>query len=172
MKPRSKILTCLTVNFIILVIIISIITVFASDTKYWNIGWNSNLVIISVHINTWYKYFFVLFLIAIINAVKTFVDEFGMPLLGFSIYNPDKKIITQFTKTELQIYGNLMFGVANLRELFLLMANISQVDIAIWGLFIEQVTTIFTIRILLNEKTFEEEKSEIIPQDENEIPLQ
>ena len=30
-----------------------------------------------------------------------------MPVLGFSIYNPDKKVITEFTKNELQFYAML-----------------------------------------------------------------
>ena len=35
------------------------------------------------------------------------------PIIGFNIYNPDKKNISDFTKLELQIYGNSMYLIDN-----------------------------------------------------------
>ena len=76
------------------------------------------------------------------------------PILGFSIYNPDKKIITEFTKNQLQVYGNLMYLIDSVRGVFTILVTISQVDIALVGVLVSEITGIFTIRMLLNEKQF------------------
>jgi hypothetical protein len=77
-----------------------------------------------------------------------------MPVIGFSIYNPDKKVITEFTKNELQFYGNTMYLTSSLRYIFEVMITITQIDIAIYSVIISEITTIFTMRLLLNEKRF------------------
>jgi hypothetical protein len=74
--------------------------------------------------------------------------------LSFSIYNPDKKIITEFTKNELQLLANLMWLMNNLTNGLFIMITISQIDIAILRILYSELTTIITIRILLNEKSF------------------
>ena len=77
-----------------------------------------------------------------------------MPVLGFSIYNPDKKVITEFSKNELQFYACSMYLISNLRYIFEIMLTISQIDIAIYSVIISELTGIITIRMLLNEKEF------------------
>ena len=83
-----------------------------------------------------------------------------MPVVGFNIYNPDKKVITEFTKNELQFFGNMMFLTSSLRYIFEVMITITQIDIAIYSVIISEITTIFTIRMLLNEKRFTKNKDE------------
>ena len=83
-----------------------------------------------------------------------------MPVVGFNIYNPDKKVITEFTKNELQFFGNMMFLTSSLRYIFEVMITITQIDIAIYSVIISEITTIFTIRMLLNEKRFTNNKDE------------
>ena len=75
-------------------------------------------------------------------------------IIGFNIYNPDKKVITEFTKNELQFYGNSMYLIDAIKAVLLIMVNISQIDIALWGVIISETTSLFTIRMLLNEKEF------------------
>jgi hypothetical protein len=50
-----------------------------------------------------------------------------------------------------------MFLVSAIRAVLLVMVQISQLDVAIWGVMISQAASAFTIRHLLNEKSFEEE---------------
>ncbi len=79
-----------------------------------------------------------------------------MPILGFNVYNPDKKIITEFGKNELQFFANTMFMISSVRDIFMVLLTISQVDVALWSVFIREFASFFTIRMLLNEKTFAE----------------
>ncbi len=112
------------------------------------------MIVISVKIDTPNKYSVLLVIIAVINVSKVIVEEIGMPILGFSIYNPDKRVISDFTKNELQFFANGMFMVSGLRSVFMTIVSITQIDIAIWSLFVSECASFFTIRMLLNEKRF------------------
>ena len=154
MEKRDKLKYCLIGNVVVLTFVIILSILYRDDSDYWNIGPNEKLVVISVHINNISKYVLLLLVIAIINISRVIIEEIGMPILGFNIYNPDKKIINEFTKVELQIYGNMMYFTSGIRGVFMLMLNVSQIDIAIYNVFICEIASIFTIRMLLNEKTF------------------
>jgi hypothetical protein len=96
-----------------------------------------------------------------------FINEIANHILGFSIYNPDKKVINDFSKNELQLLANTMWFINGLIGTLFVMVTISQIDIALLRTLYSDVTTIFTIRMLLNEKEFEYDKSN----DNNEIEL-
>jgi hypothetical protein len=55
---------------------------------------------------------------------------------------------------ELQIYGNLMFLINNLRYIIQVLVTITQIDIVIFAVLMAQITGIITVRFLINEKTF------------------
>lgn len=160
MIPRQKLAICLIINTIVLMAVISLVTIFATDTPFWKKGWSDTLVVVSVHIDTREKYAILLLLIAVVNVSKVIVEEIGMPVLGFSIYNPDKKVISDFSKFELQFFANAMFTVSGLRGIFMTVVSISQIDIAIWSLIISEAASMITIRILLNEKEFPNENKD------------
>jgi hypothetical protein len=109
-----------------------------------------------VHIDTWTKYIITLVFIAIVDIIRVISEEIGMPIINFNIYNPDKKVITEFTKFELQLYGNSMYALTSIRGVFITLISITQFDIALWSLLIGETSALFTIRALLNEKIFEQ----------------
>ena len=88
------------------------------------------------------------------------IEEIGMPVLSFSIYNPDKKVITEFTKNELQIFGNAMYMVSSIRMVFEIMITITQIDIALISVIFTELASMFTIRMLLNEKEFTKDQEQ------------
>ena len=158
MDNKSKLRWCSIIYSIFLLIIIGIVFYFQSYDKYFRLGIpKSNeepLIVLSIKIDNYYKYSCVLFLIACIRIIKVGVSEIADPVLSFTIYNPDKKNIIDFSKNELQFYANLLYFIDNIRYIFTLMITITQIDLALFSIFIDQLTTIFTIRLLLNEKSF------------------
>ena len=154
MPPRRKVLICLIVNSGILLVVALLIGVFAEQSDYWRVGWSETLSIIGVKVDSASKYLALLIILAMVNVSRVIVEEFGMPVLQFSIYNPDKTKIVEFSKRELNFYGNGMFLVSSLRNLLLTVVAITQIDIAIWALLCGEITTFFTVRMLLNEKVF------------------
>ena len=152
---NRKLKVCVFSNLLLLSFVISIILLFKDDkSTYLRWGPQDDLIIISVAINNMTKYFMLLGIIAIIKISDVVIAEIASPIIGFNIYNPDKKVITDFTKNELQFYGNSMYLIDAIKAVLLIMVNISQIDIALWGVIISETTSLFTIRMLLNEKEF------------------
>jgi hypothetical protein len=154
MKQLNKIRMCLCLNVFLLIFIGTCITTFASNSKYFRFGPNEDFILISVKINTYERYIFLLFLIACNNCIKVLISELGEPILVFNVYNPDKNIITEFTKCQLLFYANSMFFIGNTRRVFEVMITITQIDIALFSIIVEQMVSICTVYFLVSEKTF------------------
>lgn len=154
LTPYEKLKYCVIGNFLVLLSVILLISLFATDTPYWRFGWNDTLTIISVKIDTSLKYVILFAVIAFINISKMVVAEVGWPILQFNIYNPDKDVITDFTELQLRFLGNSFFLINNLINLFMTLISISQFDVALWSLIVSEFAAIFTIGYLLSEKKF------------------
>jgi hypothetical protein len=46
--------------------------------------------------------------------------------------------------------------MTDIQNVFMIMINISQIDLALWSVFITNLTAIFTIHMLLKEKKFQQ----------------
>lgn len=155
---KRQVQLCLVLNGLLLATVGILIFLYDSKSKYFRFGPQEDLVVISVKIDTYQKYFILLGLITIINIVKVLVEDIATPILTFNIYNPNANIIDgDFTRTELRILASLSFLVNNLRYIFEIMLTITQIDIAIYSVFIEQLTGIYTINNLLKSKMFSKE---------------
>ena len=154
MKTLKKIQICLGLNIFLLLLISSCISIFASDSKYFRFGPSEDFILISVKIDNYQKYYLLLILITCNNCIRTIVSQIGSQILIFNVYNPDKKVITEFTKSQLLFYANTMFFVGNIRVFFELLLTISQIDIALFSIFVKQLFSIGISIFLLNEKDF------------------
>lgn len=160
MTPNKKVALCLLGNTLLLGIVTTTMFVFSSDSTYFRWGPHDDFIVISVVINTYTKYYILLLLIAFLKITKVLIEEIGMPVLSFSIYNPDKKVIKEFTKNQLQFYGNAMYFVSSVRAVFEIMVTITQIDIALISVIFSELASVFTIRMLLNEKEFVKDDSD------------
>ena len=123
-------------------------------STYFRCGWHDDFILISVPINTPHRYILSVFFVTLTRIGEVFIGEIANPIVYFNIYNSDKKIITEFTKTELQIYGNLLYLIDATRYIFKVMVTITQFDLAFISMLSGELMTIITIRMLLNEKEF------------------
>jgi hypothetical protein len=169
MNQVNKIRICLFLNTLLVIFIGFYITNFATNSKYFRFGPNDDFIFISVHINTYDKYISLLILIFFNDLIRVVVQELGEPVLAFTVYNPDKKIIDEFTKSELYFYSNSMYFVSNIRYIFSVLINITQLDIALFSVCVEQLVTFFTIYLLINEKKFVKTKRLININNNNNI---
>ena len=85
------------------------------------------------------------------------INEIANPILGFTIYNPDKKEVEEFSRCELQTYANLHWILEAIRSTLMVLVTISQLDIALLRVMYGEMTSFYTIRMLLNEKKFPED---------------
>lgn len=155
-RVNRRLRLCVLGNFTVLCFIISMIVGFDdSSSKYWRLGPSPDLVLISVVIDTWMSYWVLVGIICVMKVSQCFIAEIAHPIIGFRIYNPDLHVIKDFTKIELQVYGNVMYTIDAIRDVLMIIVNITQVDIALWGVLFSEGASIITIRMLLNEKSFE-----------------
>jgi len=152
---KNKVIVCIIGNYITAFLVTIFVIIFRdSNGKYFRFGPQSDLIIISILIDTWLKWILAVFFIGIVKGCEVLVNELGSPILGFRVYNPDCKVITDFTKNELNFLTNAMWFVNGFRSVLMTVVSITQVDLAFAGMIISEIVSIFTVRILLNEKKF------------------
>ena len=155
MTPSQKVWVCLFGNSIVLCAVIVMVVLFRDNTsKYFRYGPHEDLILISVKIDTWFRWWSALGFVGIIKGCEVLVNELGSPVLSFNVYNPDKKVITDFTKNELNFITNAMWFINGLRGIMMTVLTITQFDLAFCSVIISESVSILTVRILLNEKTF------------------
>tara|TARA_B100000214_G_scaffold361212_1_gene324391 strand:+ start:1374 stop:1907 length:534 start_codon:yes stop_codon:yes gene_type:complete len=162
METRRKLQLCVAANGALTALWVAAICTFGdgshrepySMANWFRFGPNPSLNVMGVAIGSWPAYAVLVLGIVVFEVVKTCVHEIAHPIIGFRIYNPDHLVIEEFSRCELQVYGNLMYLFDNVRNVFLTMLAISQVDIALWGTLAAEITSIFTIRNLLKKKKF------------------
>jgi len=171
LTPQQRLKICIVGQFMLLIgIIIPTVLLANKGSSYYRFGPNDELIIISIKINTGFKYGILLLYVFIFRVCKAFVNELGMPVLGFNIYDPNKKVVTGFTRNELQIQANVMYTLNAIRSILEIQLAISQIDIAIISAVFQEIASIPTIYLLLKDKEFEPSvETEIEKAKEHEI---
>ena len=93
--------------------------------------------------------------ICLVKATKVVIEEIGNPVMDFSIYNPDKKVIHEFSKLELFAYANAMYLVSSIRYVFEVIVTVTQIDIAMFGVIATSIAGLISTWALISEKRFE-----------------
>ena len=133
MRPLPKVRACLALNVGLLAAVFGCAVAFASDAPYFRWGPHADLVVVSVVVDTPGRYAALLVLLAAAGVVKVLVSEIGEPVLIFNVYNPDKAVITDFSRTQLLVYANVYFLVSNARRVFEVLVTVTQIDIALFA---------------------------------------
>ena len=152
---RTKLLGPLLVNLTSVLLAAVGIGMLRSDGVYFRVGPHSDLTILSVAVDTWTRWWALVAFLSLMGLSDVLTEELADPILTFTIYNPDKKRIVEFGKNELQLFANLTYLTSSVKRVMLLLVQISQFDLAIVHVVVTEVATVFTIRTLLNEKTFD-----------------
>jgi len=162
MDTRKQLRMCVAANGLLTLVWGSIIGYYSdvssgeaySMSNFMQFGPSRSLNVMGMVIDTWEAYALFVGGIVLFRIVQTWVHDIAHPIIGFRIYDPDKKVIDDFTRMELQVYGNLMYLFDSVRQVFMTMLAITQIDVALWGTLSAEITSIFTIRKLLKAKTF------------------
>jgi len=161
MTPKQRLKICIVGQLLVLIsIIIPTVILANKNSTYYRFGPSEELIIISIKINTWPRYGILLVYMMIFRICKVFINELGMPVLTFNIYNPNQKIIEDFTRMELQIMANIMFTLNAISYAVTIQLSILQIDIAMFSGIFSELAAIPTIYILLKDKEFVSEKKE------------
>lgn len=160
MQVKEKLYYCVAGNFASLALVLMTVAALNDGTSpYFRWGPNDKLMLISVQIDTWARWTLALLFIGMLRVCDVWVNEIGSPVLSFNIYNPDKRRITDFTKNELQLLANSMWFIDAVRNVFMTVIAVTQIDLAFASVLMSQIASVFTVRLLLNEKTFERDRT-------------
>jgi hypothetical protein len=164
LTPKQRLKICIIGQLLVLIaVIIPTVLLANENSSYYRFGPNEDLIIISVKINTWFRYGILMVYILIFRICKVFIGELGMPILTFNIYNPNQKTIEGFTRNELQILANIMFTLTAISYAITIQLVIIQIDIAVLSAVFSELAAIPTIYILLKDKEFVLEDKEKDP---------
>ena len=142
-------------NALSFIAIVVIVCCFANPGYgYFRFGPNENLVIMSSKIDTIERWIALIVGIVFWSVIDVFIHSIGSPVLGFNVYNPDKKNINEFTKRELQFLTNTNSIISGAKGIIAILIAISQIDIALISLLAQETTSIIVTKLLLDEKTF------------------
>ena len=165
--PKQRLKICIVGQLLILIsVVIPTVLLANKNSTYYRFGPNEDLIVISIKINTWSRYSILLIYMMIFRICKVFVNELGMPILTFNIYNPNQKKIEDFTRMELQVLANIMFTLNAISYAITLQLSILQIDIALFSGIFSELAAIPTIYILLKDKEFPDDSKP-----EKEIPF-
>ena len=177
---QDKLKYCIATNFALLAFLIVICWKFSDlrsgKDNYMKAGPSADLKLLGISIDTWEKYAALQVLMCIFQIADTVIQEFANPILGFNIYNPDKKEITDFTRFQLQFYAQSFWFVNNVKYALMLLISVTQIDLAISKVLYSELAGIYTIRVLISEKKFVsppdlESQAMDSDQDDPEAPL-
>ena len=161
MNVQRKLQLSILGSFIVLLMVaIPIFLLDNGESKYFRYGWHDDFILISVPINDKSRYICAVIFVVLTRAGEVFIGEIANPIIGFNIYNPDKKVITDFTKNELQFYGNTLYIIDSTRYIFKVMVLVTQIDLAFISMLSGEAISFITIRMLLNEKEFKQIKKQ------------
>ncbi len=167
LTPKQRLKICIVGQLLVLIaVIIPTVLLANKDSTYYRFGPNDDLIVISIKINTWTRYCFLLVYTMIFRICKVFINELGMPILTFNIYNPNQKKIKDFTRMELQVLANIMFMLNAISYAITIQLSILQIDIAVFSGIFSELAAIPTIHLLLKDKEFEPEEEEKAKEEE------
>ena len=152
-RPVNRAWLCFFANAITLISFIVLVCVFGTG-QYVKFGPSEDLNLIGIKIDTWSKWGISIALICVISIVDCITLEFGMPFISFRIYDPDVKEIKDIKPVELQILANGMYFCSSMKRALYTLAIVTQLDYAIFRVLASEITSIYTIRVLINEKKF------------------
>ena len=160
MHNRAKVVASLTIN------VVSVLLAFGTvwwmrdpSSTYFSFGPHPGLQVLTVTIDTWGRWGMVVFFLALMGVADVLTEELGMPVLTFTIYNPDKTFIHEFHKNELQVLANLTYLTSAVKKVLLTIVQVTQFDLAMMHIVVTELVTVLTIRLLLNDKRFHKDMS-------------
>jgi hypothetical protein len=172
MQKRTIIRLCILGNVIALGVAIMLTVGSSSQSTWVAFGWSDKLFVLSVPINTWYKYVVVLAVFGFMSFSKVIDEASATPILWFALYD-QSKVVYDISRFEVCVYSWLIFVTSRLRDLLLILVSISQIDIGLFCILSALFALIIMSLVLTHKKKFEKSmiSNTYIPQVDDEMPL-
>lgn len=149
----KKIDLCVRFNlFVILVCILFFL--FSVEPGHIKIGPSDDFEVLGIKIDTPLKYGSLFVLIFLIVTALLITEEFAMPTIEFTTYNPQCAVVDEFTRWGLQLRSNTISMTKEALKLFKIVILVSRLDALVFVFLVEELMAIVTVYVLLEDKTF------------------
>jgi hypothetical protein len=154
----NRLAMCLLAKFMLFfMVVIGIAALYDGAGTYVAIGPSDNLVLISVYVNTAPRYLMLQAFLICYEFIRVVTNDVANPIIGWTIFNPDKKRVRGISRNKLQLFANLLWLLDRMMAVFEILVTLTQIDIALLRGVYSELVSIVTIRWLLNEKVFDED---------------
>lgn len=167
-NDRKKLTTCVKINTC--VILIGILICFSNaDFRKIRFGPSDDLYVVSIQVNTFPLYIGFALYIIIIQISLLFTEEFALPVIEFSVYNPQCEIIDSFEELELMVLTVGVFVTKGILKGLKLLLAVESIDSIVLLFLAEELVTVYTVSILLKQKKFVTRTQDLSKSDANFI---
>lgn len=149
-KVRNSIFVAFYGNIVVALMVICVVLTFNDGSSpYLRFGWNENLSVLGVKIDTGAKYFCLSFVLGVFEVLDVFINDTSYPYI-----NNNVREIKEFTKYETRLITNGSFFISDIKYSLYIMISISQIDIALIKVLMRSLACILTTNMQLSGKTF------------------
>ena len=118
-------------------------------------GPNENLVVLSILVDTWWKYTICTIALVILAVIDSIISQTVMNTVYNDVWNASTKNVLHFTSEgTLQAYAQIMYTLNAIRYILSIKVQITQIDLALITTAATQLMTIWSLRKALAGKTF------------------
>ena len=163
-EVRTRIFAAFYGNIIVAIMIICIVLTFNDGSSpYLRFGWNDNLSVLGVKIDTGAKYFCLSCVLGIFEFFEVFINDTIFPYINNNVRDNNVKEIKEFTKTETRVVTNGTFFITDIKYSIYIMVSISQIDIVLIKVAIGFVASVLTTDTQLIGKSFLNDEYVAVP---------
>jgi hypothetical protein len=150
---KKKLIICLRIN-IAVILLGCIICITHADFNFIKIGPRDDLYMIGVKVNTYFIYLEFAMYSMLMQIALLFTEEFALPVIEFTVYNPQCDAIEGFVDTEMLVYTVLIFitkGALKGLKIYLVTESLDSIILLFLA---EELTTVYTVSLLCKTKRF------------------
>lgn len=156
-SPRQLVgLSC--VCMISIVVALFSIFLYGGGVEHHLLSWGpqEDFFILSMRIDTWTKYWSVVFMIVATITLKTVAKQIGWAICKFLVFDQNRRVVYGFYPSELLGYTEVLRTGENLVDMFsvILLFAIYKFDIIIISIFVGMFISLVVVYYLLRKKTF------------------
>ena len=154
----NRLAMCLLAKLMLFfIVLVGITTLYDGAGTYVAMGPSDNLVLISVYVNTIPRYLMLQIFLICYEFIRVVTNDIADPIIGWTIFNPDKKRVRGISRYQLQLFANSLWLLNRMMAVFEILVTLTQIDIAVLRGIYSELVSIITIRWLLTEKVFDED---------------
>lgn len=152
---RRRMFCAFYINIVVTLAVIVLVSVFHDDNStFMRYGWHSNFAVLGIPIDTGGRYWCLLAVLGILEALDVFINDTIFPYVNNNVRDNNVTHIPEFSRREIQFITNGTFFLTSLKYTFYVIVSISQVDVALVRVLIGETACIFTTSLQLAGKTF------------------